>query len=264
MDREGGPLVTFFVPCLNEEGNVCRTIDTIAEVMAGRRESYEILVVDDASGDGSVAEVLDRRRRHPDLRLELVRNAAHQGLGVNYDKAAQLANGVYFMMVCGDAAEPPETLRRILDRLGRADMVVPYFGSWDARGPLRRAVSQVFIHLINLFSGTRLRYYNGPVLHRTVNIRRWGGTTYGFGYQAELLCRLLNEGMSVIEVQIANNARCCGGSKAFTRKNLISVMGTCWRILWARLTQQVHRAVPVARRDIVPAESEQKVTSLHA
>jgi len=244
VDRASKPLVTFFVPCLNEEGNVGRAIDRIVEVMASRSEPYEVLVVDDGSVDGSVAEVLDRGRRHPGLRLELVRNAAPQGLGHNYFMAARRAKGAHFMMVCGDAAEPPESLRKILDCLGHAEMVVPYFGSWDARSPLRRAFSRVFVRLVRWLSGTRLRYYNGPVLHKTANVRGNGSESSGFGYQAELLCRLLRKGTSVVEVQIANNDRDHGGSKAFTLRNLAWVAGTCWRIVRARLDHPVRGAQP--------------------
>ncbi len=245
MDRPTEPSITFFIQCLNEEGNVGRAIDTIVEVMASRSEPYEVLVVDDASVDGSVAEVLDRGRRHPALRLDLMRNVALQGLGHNYFMAAQRARGTYFMMVCGDAVEPPESLRRILDCLGRADMVVPYFESWDARGPLRRTLSRVFVRLVRWLSGTRLRYYNGPVLHKTANVRSDGSRSSGFGYQAELLCRLLRKGKSVVEVQIANHDRDRGGSKAFTLRNLALVAGTCWRIFRARVDCHVRGAKPL-------------------
>ncbi len=237
MNASPGPSITFFIPCRNEEGNVGRAIDTVVEVMADRREPYEVLVVDDASTDGSVAEVLDRGRRYPALRLELMRNATPGGLGHTYFMAARRATGTYFMMVCGDAVEPPASLRAILAGLGRAEMVVPYFGSLDARGPFRRVLSRVFALLVRWLSGTRLRYYNGPVLHKTANVRTDGFRSPGFGYQAELLCRLLREGKSVVEVQIANVDRAHGASTACTPKNLALVAGTCWRLFRARVTR---------------------------
>ena len=49
---EKAPLITFFIPCLNEEGNVGRTMDMVVNVMKERAESYEIVVIDDASVDG--------------------------------------------------------------------------------------------------------------------------------------------------------------------------------------------------------------------
>lgn len=230
-------VVTLFVPCLNEEGNVGRTLDTIVEVMREFDHPYEVIVVDDASVDGSVTEVLNRRARYPQLRLALIRNRFCRGLGRNYFIAAHRAQGDYFMVVNGDAAEPPESIREILEHVGEADAVVPYFGRRETRTLPRRMLSRVFTALVSLLSGHHLKYYNGPVLHKTENVRMWFSETAGFGYQAELLCRLLDEGISVIEVQIVNSDRNCGFSKAFTLANLLSVANSCFHIFLRRLEQ---------------------------
>jgi len=95
-------------------------------------------------------------------------------------------------------------------------------------------LSWLFTLLVNLLSGHRLKYYNGPVLHKTENVRMWFSETAGFGYQAELLCRLLDEGITVVEVQIANSDRERGFSKAFRFTNLLSVANTLFHILLRR------------------------------
>ena len=59
------PTISFFVPCLNEEGNVGCAIDRLVEAMRETPHTYEILVVDDASTDASVAEVLARTGLEP-------------------------------------------------------------------------------------------------------------------------------------------------------------------------------------------------------
>lgn len=264
LDRERVPLITFFVPCLNEEGNVGRAIDTIVDVMQDRDTPYEVLVVDDASRDGSVAEVLDRGGRYPHTRIELIRNARARGLGRNYVTAAQRAAGEHFMMVCGDAVEPAQSIRAILSHLGEADAVVPFFGVHESRAWSRKVLSQLFTRIVNVLSGHRLRYYNGPVLHRTAHVRRWGADTMGFGYQAELLCRLLDEQRSVIEVPIANTARSRGESKAFTLRNLLSVAQTFVRLFLRRLSRQAARRGLLAFywRTVVRAYPREVVTIL--
>lgn len=227
--------VTFFVPCLNEEGNVGRTIDTIVDLMQELAKPYEIIVVDDASTDGTVQEVLGRQERYRDVPIRLIRNPICRGLGRNYFVAAQRAKGEYFMAVNGDAAEPVEALRTILSHMGKADAVVPYLGSNDTRPLPRRLLSLTFTFLVNLLSGHRLKYYNGPVLHRTENVRTWFAETSGFGYQAELLCRLLDEGISVVEVQMVINVRDQGATKAFRLGNFLAVSNTLFHILLRRL-----------------------------
>lgn len=241
--------VSFFVPCLNEEGNVGRTIDTIVGLASELGLAYEIIVIDDASTDGTVAEVTERCRRYPGSRIELVRNPVCRGLGRNYFVAAQRAHGEYFMVVNGDAAEPVEALHLILSHKGKADAVVPYLGSNDTRSPARRTVSRVFTRLVNLISGHRLRYYNGPVLHKAENVRLWSSETTGFGYQAELLCRLLDEGISIVEVQMVINVRDQGVTKAFRIGNFLAVSNTLFHILLRRLERwSIKRYSPPPRR----------------
>lgn len=227
--------ITFFIPCLNEEGNVGRAIDMIAGVMAGRSNKFEILVIDDASKDGTCAEVEGRKAKHPRANIVLVRNPQRHGLGRNYATAARQASGEYYMLVNGDAVEPPATLVTILAKLGTADVVVPYPGLGDARGLGRTIPSVLFRVMVNLSSGNSIRYYNGPVLHRTENVRKWAADTEGFGYQAELVCRAVSEGASYVEVPIANGDRTQGGSTALTWRNFLAVSKTLCNILRRRL-----------------------------
>lgn len=225
--------ITFFVPCLNEEKNVGRTLDTIVGLMQEMRLPYEIIVVDDASFDGTVEEVLERCERYPEAQIILIKNPFCRGLGRNYFIAAHRARGEYFMVVNGDAADPVETIRLILSYMGKADAVVPYLGSNDTRPLGRRLLSLTFTFLVSALSGHRLKYYNGTVLHKTENVRMWYAETAGFGYQAELLCRLLDEGISVVEVQMVTNVRDGGVSKAFKIGNFLSVSNTLFHIfLW--------------------------------
>ena len=226
--------VTFFVPCLNEERNVGRTLDTIVALMGELGTPYEILVVDDASADKTVERVKERRQRYPQAQISLIKNPFCRGLGRNYFIAAQRARCEYFMTVCGDGADPVEAIRVILSYMGKADAVVPYLGSNDTRSLPRRLLSRTFTFLVSMLSGHRLKYYNGPVLHKTENVRMWYAETSGFGYQAELLCRLLDEGISVVQVKMVTNAD-QGASKAFKIGNFLSVSNTLFHIFLRRL-----------------------------
>jgi len=242
MQNAAAGSVTFFVPCLNEEGNVGRAIDDIIGVMRERNRTFEVLVVDDASTDKSVAEIEERCRRYPKARIRLIRNPICRGLGANYFLGAEEAEGDYYMMICGDAAELPESIRMILAEVGKAEIIVPYLGMKDTRAKSRRVLSWTFTTLVNLLSGHRLRYYNGPVLHRTQNIRRYPARTSGFGYQAELLCWLLDQGTSYQQIQISNSERESGFSKAFTQRNFVSVGRTLLEIVRRRALRLIGRS----------------------
>ena len=103
----------------------------------------------------------------------------------------------------------------------------------------RRMLSKTFVFLVNTLSGHKLHYYNGPCLHRRTNVMRWNPTGSGFAYQAELLCLLLDMGKSYIEINIDNNDREEGFSRAFHVKNLLSVAHSLMQIFLRRVRNTI-------------------------
>src|SRR5436305_10709612 len=88
--------LTIFVACRNEQGNVGRALNEVMTALEIYPYSYEIIVVDDASTDGSVAEVEDFMRRHPNVNITLKRNTRARGVNHNLCDAAMIGRGRYF------------------------------------------------------------------------------------------------------------------------------------------------------------------------
>lgn len=229
--------VTFYLPCLNEEENVGSTLDTIFEAVQSFPYRCEILAVDDGSSDSTYSILQARAAADSPLPVRIIQNEEPKGLGFNYFAASLQARGEYYMLVNGDNVEPVETLRAILAQKGKADMVIPHFGRNDRRSLLRRAVSWIFTTLVNLMTFNRIHYYNGPVLHRTENVRLHRAETAGYGYQAELICKLLNEGKNYIHVEVKNSDRERGFSKAFSLGNFLSVANSLFHIFFRQIVR---------------------------
>ena len=227
--------ISFFVPCYNEENNIVPTFKNIIEAATETGISYEILIVDDKSQDNTVLVVEDFIITHPEVPITLVKNKKNMGLGRNYVGGAYISKGKYYMLVNGDKAEPKEAITAILKELHRSDMIVPYFGKQDTRKISRRILSKVFTALVNILSGHSMKYYNGPVAHLKLNVMRWHADTDGFGYQAEIMTRLLIEGASYIEVQVPNFDRGSGVTSAFSVKNFLAVGHSLFQILLRRV-----------------------------
>ena len=227
--------ITFFVPCLNEELNIKKTIDTIITAAKEVRISYEILVVDDNSSDSTVKAVEDFQKTYPEIPLILKKNKITQGLGRNYVDGAFIGRGKYYMLVNGDNAEPKEIIVAIIKKLDTADMIIPYLGENDNRSFLRRRISAIFTAIVNCTGGYSIKYYNGPVAHLRYNVMRWHSDTEGFAYQAEIITRLLDEGATYTEVAISNFDRNSGISKASNFKNFLSVTHSLLQILFRRI-----------------------------
>ena len=231
--------LTVLVPCLNEEHRIQATLDTIEAAMRELPHSYEILVVDDGSTDGTSREVQNYIDNHPNQPIRLVTHKTNRGLTRTYVDGAFIGRGIYYRQVCGDNVEPKETLIASLSELGKADMVIPYHGEVIGKSAFRKSISNFYTALVNALTGYHIRYYNGLATHTRYNVMRWGPYSFGFGFQAELITRLLDEGASYIEIPVtATHQAKTGGNSALNMKNFLSVSHTLLEMLIRRIRRR--------------------------
>jgi glycosyltransferase involved in cell wall biosynthesis len=225
--------VSLLVPCLNEERNVIGTIETIVSALRPLGCSYEILVFDDGSQDNTAPLVEEFQAANPRLPVRLFRNTRNRGLAYNFVQGAFEGRGRYYRAVPGDNVEPPELIEAIVRARGRADIIVPNFVEIKNRPRYRTLISKLYTCLVNLASGNRLAYYNGNPLYLRLQVMRYHVECSGFGYQAELLTRLIYEGASFLEIPLIAYDR--AGSTAISLKNLLSVAHSLVTIALRRL-----------------------------
>jgi glycosyltransferase involved in cell wall biosynthesis len=234
--------LTVFISCYNERDYIVATIETVRNALSEvGTVSYEIIVVDDRSSDGSAQAVSRYIAEHPDERLILRINKINRGLAQNYIDTAFVGKGKYYRLICGDNAEPRETMVAVFRHIGLADMIIPYYVSSEGRSFYRRFLSSAYAGIVNLISGFHLHYYNGLAVHLRYNVMRWHSNTRGFGFQSDIICLLLERGFSYKEVPVTTvERRVSGSSNALTFKNLLSVAHTLVDIIFRRLANWVY------------------------
>lgn len=225
--------ISFFVPCYNEEKNVIGAIEKLVHVAHTEGLSYEILVFDDCSSDGTVSVVEDYQARHPQVPVLLFTNRVNRGVSRNFFEGAFRASGKHYRLVCGDDIEPIESHLKLLRHLGQADIIVPFFTEIGGRKAYRHAISRLYTWVVNACSGFQLHYYNGCPIYLRYDALRFHVETTGFGYQAEFLTRLLHEGRSYVEVPLVSIDR--EGSGSLNLRNFISVAHSLLKIGLRRL-----------------------------
>lgn len=235
--------ITFFVSCYNESEFIAATLDTVRSAMSGLDLTYDIIVIDDGSKDGSPEIVRKYIEDHPDMDIVFRRNARNKGWAQNYIDSAFIGKGRYHRAICGDNTEKADTVRGLLQHLGSADIIIPYYYEVENKLYTRRLVSATYTFLVNLLSGNSLRYYNGLPIHRRFNVMRWHPDTRGFGFQAYILCVLLAQGATFKQVPLSATEQRPGSSSALTWRNMMSVAHTLFTILLHRLSNRIHGAV---------------------
>jgi dolichol-phosphate mannosyltransferase len=221
--------VSFIVPALNEEVVVEGVLRDIWANVDARIATYEIILIDDGSTDRT-GEIMQRLADElPNVRF--VPNERNMGLGASYQKGVKESRLEYVMMLCGDGGVPASSLPPIIEKIGTADIVAPYMVNLKViKTPMRYAISRCYTGLLNLISGQKLHYYNGLPVHRRALLRQLDITSSGFGFQGEILVKLIKSGCSVVQVGV-RGAEATNKTSVFRVKNLMSVTKTLLKLM---------------------------------
>jgi len=152
--------LSIIIPCHNEAGNLPSLIADIREVMEDRPENYEIIVVDDASTDGTADAATGVGAR-------VISHPINLGNGAAVKSGIRAAAGDMVVMMDGDGQHPPEAIPRLLDGLSSYQMVVGARGVSGHAGMHRLAANTIYnwlasyvtkFRILDLTSGFRATY----------------------------------------------------------------------------------------------------------
>ena len=199
-------VLTLFFPMFNEKENLEQTLAAAREigddlVTRGEVGSYEVLVVDDGSTDGSAA--MADRFSDRDARVRVVRHPANQGLGAAIRTGLGQARGEVVlysdMDLPFDLGELPKALRLMF--IYQVDLVCAWRLDRTGEG-LRRAISSfVYNWLIRILFGVRVRDINFSfkLFHRRALEELKVARSQGSFIDAELMVRADRRGLRVIQ-----------------------------------------------------------------
>jgi glycosyltransferase involved in cell wall biosynthesis len=218
----------------------------------------EVLVVDDASQDRTFAIGRDYQRRHPEIRMTVLRNEYNQGYGGNQKVgyAYAIAHDFDFVaMVHGDGQYAPEELPRLLQPLrdGRADAVfgsrmMDRFGALKGGMPLYKyAGNKVLTTLQNAMLGTRLsEFHSGYRIYAVKMLARihYRLNSNDFHFDTEVIVQLLNANARIHELPIPT----------YYGDEICRVNGMKYAkdVLWATVQNVAHRSGLLYQRRFEP------------
>ncbi len=108
---------SIILPCFNEEGHVVAEIERITAALDADGMTYELIVVDDASTDATLAAVEAVAARFPAMRIMAMRR--NGGSGTSRRLGTQAARGEVVVWTDADMTYPneriPELVRMLLD-----------------------------------------------------------------------------------------------------------------------------------------------------
>lgn len=195
------------IPALNEKQIIERAVRETARVFASYGKTFEMIVVDDGSTDGTsqVVEALGREG----LSVRLLRHAANQGKGAAVRTGVLTAIGEWILILDADLSVTPDAFTSFLPALETSDIII---GSRRVAGailalpqPLLRDLSgrcfNVFIRVL-----LRLPYRDTQcgfkAFHQRTRMVFDALETTGWSFDVELLVRARRASFRIIELPV--------------------------------------------------------------
>lgn len=209
------------IPTYNERENI-ETL--VARILALGRPDVAVLVVDDASPDGTGRLADDLARRHPE-RVSVLHRPAKSGIGSAYLAGFRLAAERGFDAACemdADGSHDPDALPALLRAVERgADLAIGSRripgGKVVGWGPHRHFMSGAAMTLSRLALGLKtrdvtsgFRCYRRKAIDALLSLPI---ASNGYAFQEETLFFIERAGLKVVEVPIVFRDRERGTSK---------------------------------------------------
>jgi dolichyl-phosphate beta-glucosyltransferase len=233
----GSPMLSVVIPAYNEERRIVPTIGAIASFCSDFEPSWELIVADDGSSDGT-ADLVEALHL---ANVRLLRDV-NQGKGAAVRRGILAAGGELVLFTDADLSTPIEHLDPMVTllRAGGADVVVGSRAAHGAdvhsRSPLRRALtsataalSKAVLHLGVNDTQCGFKLFDGAAA-------RWlfsRQTITGFAFDLEILHLARRAGMTVVEVAVewhdAPGSKVSGVSDTFRGgRDLLRIRANTW------------------------------------
>jgi glycosyltransferase involved in cell wall biosynthesis len=204
--------VSVVIPVYNEEANLAELVERVGAAMRRSGRSFELIVVDDGSRDGSARLLESLAAARAWLKpLYLIRN---YGQSAALQAGFDAARGEYIVTLDGDLQNDPDdvpVLLQLMDERPDVDMISGWRKDRQDRTLSRKVPSVIANGIISRVTGVRLHDYGCALkVYRAEVIR--GLRLYGELHR--FIPALAAEvGARIIEVPVRHHARTRGASK---------------------------------------------------
>ena len=198
--------ITIIIPALNESEHIAMTLDEINKVLQKEQNSYQIIVVDDASID---ATALVAKEHGVDI---VIRTEHSVGKGAAIRLGVSKASGSIILTMDADGTYDPNDMTRLVTPIlqGEADLVI---GSRIVRyheNFLSKLGNMILSSIIGLYLGIKIldigsgfRAYRASLLHDLLN----PSLSSGHLFDSEIAFLAKKRGYRIAEIPVRMRRR---------------------------------------------------------
>ncbi|HVA00902.1 MAG TPA: glycosyltransferase [Terriglobia bacterium] len=216
-------MISVVIPTYKEAGSIQEAIKRSAAALGGCGEEYELIVVDDNSGDGTAELAEELGREYP---VRVLRRAGRQGLATAVVDGWAMARGDLLGVIDADLQHPPEILTPLATALRASNADLAIASRYIAGGGTsdwelsRRFVSWGATHLAASVLPLKLSAVSDPMsgmfLVRAAAIKGTQLSPLGYKILLEVLAKGRIEKIAEVPYQFEERTR--GSSKLGLRQ----------------------------------------------
>ena len=226
--------ISAFFTCYNDEYTIAEMVRAADETLAGVTDDYEIIVVNDGSGDGSAGVLEELAKSVPALRV--MTHAQNRGYGGALQSGFKAATGDLVFYTDGDGQYDPRELMLLLEAMEDGVDVVNGYKTVRSDSVVRRVLGGIYNYCAKRLLGIPMRdldcdfrLFRGEVA-RQLRLTNRGGIVC-----AQMMQQVYRGGYRVKEVPVSHLPRRFGASQFFRPVNVLSLGFDLVRLWWSRL-----------------------------
>jgi len=232
MSPLNAPKISVIMPAYNEEGKIAECVAHARAHLESLKCSYEIIIVDDGSTDGTRAEAM-RVSDNPDVRV--VGYDRNQGKGSAIKYGIKYVTGDLVVFMDSDADVKPDLIEQYVTVLWNNDIALASKWHPDSRVStpvMRRMLSYAFNRLVLLLTGLRvsdtqsgLKVFRREALEKIMNLV--SVKRYAFDVELLIAAKLLR--LRIVELPVKIRLSSLFSARQVLRM-LVDLLGITYRL----------------------------------
>jgi glycosyltransferase involved in cell wall biosynthesis len=242
--------LSYFFPAHNEEANLAGLVEEALATLPGVATTFEIIIVNDGSRDGTAAIADELAAANPDV-VRAVHHPTNLGYGSALRSGLGAARYELVAFTDGDRQFHVADLGRLTERLAAADApdVVVGFRIKRADPLIRTIYARVYRLANRVLFGLRVTDVDCACkLFRREALDGLRVESGGAFFSAELLIKLRAAGRSVAEVGVPHYPRTAGSATGAKPSVVLRAVKDFWLLrlrMWSNRERALRRGAPI-------------------
>ena len=201
--------ISLVIPAYNDEHTIGRLLNDANRLLPSVCESYEIVVCNDGSSDGTLDVIKAKTKEIPNIHL--INHPTNKGFGATIRELYLAGRNDYIFSLPGDYQYAPKELLSMMRGLEDNDFII----GWRAKRndpPRRRAQSIVYNLMLRMFYGFVSKDVNSIKLFKREILDHIELKSSSPFVDAELCIRAAKAGYKIIDMPIEHLPRVTAGA----------------------------------------------------